>query len=250
MSDPAPPTPDTTAQDEPAPDYTPFPSAFQPRRFLTRVNGQEYLEVKWRLVWLRAVDPNATVETDCVLHSDAQAIFRATVTMTSGASATGWGSETPGDFGDFLEKAETKAIGRALGALGFGTQFTIDHADPGLHERQPRQQPPAPTQRPQTRPVAPQERGQAKRVETSGQRPSTPQRPAQPLSGDPREGARPTQKQIDYLWRCALDTGFTAKEMETLVIDMFGQPYEIDHLNRQAISAMIDRVRAGDVPPF
>src|SRR3546814_7260726 len=47
--------------------------------------------------------------------------------------ATGYGSETPKDFGDYIEKAETKAIGRALGALGFGTQFTDDF-DEG-HER-------------------------------------------------------------------------------------------------------------------
>jgi hypothetical protein len=28
------------------------------------------------------------------------------------------------DFSDYVEKAETKSIGRALAALGFGTQFT------------------------------------------------------------------------------------------------------------------------------
>ncbi|HKG29607.1 MAG TPA: hypothetical protein VKB01_10775, partial [Thermomicrobiales bacterium] len=37
--------------------------------------------------------------------------------------ATGYGSETASDFPDFIEKAETKAIGRALNALGYGAQF-------------------------------------------------------------------------------------------------------------------------------
>ena len=41
--------------------------------------------------------------------------------------ATGWGSETAADFGDYVEKAETKALGRALAALGFGTQFCEDY---------------------------------------------------------------------------------------------------------------------------
>ena len=36
---------------------------FEPARYLTRVNGSDYLEVKWRLVWLRDQHPDATVET-------------------------------------------------------------------------------------------------------------------------------------------------------------------------------------------
>jgi hypothetical protein len=43
--------------------------------------------------------------------------------------ATGHGSETARDFKDYIEKAETKAIGRALAALGFGTQFAPDIDD-------------------------------------------------------------------------------------------------------------------------
>lgn len=100
--------------------------AFDPSRYLTRVNGADYLEVKWRLVWLREQHPEAVVETDLVQHRDDLALFRAKVTLPTGAEATGWGSESPSDFRDFIEKAETKAIGRALAALGFGTQFCPD----------------------------------------------------------------------------------------------------------------------------
>ncbi|MGH2481156.1 MAG: hypothetical protein ACRDHW_15985, partial [Ktedonobacteraceae bacterium] len=43
--------------------------------------------------------------------------------------ATGTKSEKAASFGDFLEKAETGAIGRALAALGYGTQFTGEEFD-------------------------------------------------------------------------------------------------------------------------
>jgi len=39
---------------------------------------------------------------------------------------TGHGSETRAHFPDFIEKSETKAIGRALAALGYGTQHAAD----------------------------------------------------------------------------------------------------------------------------
>ncbi len=40
--------------------------------------------------------------------------------LADGASATGWGSEYREQFPNFIEAAETKALGRALAALGFG----------------------------------------------------------------------------------------------------------------------------------
>jgi hypothetical protein len=99
---------------------------FDPARHLTLVSGKEYLEVKWRLVWLRSEHPDAAIETELVSHHDNEAVFRAQVSIPGGGSATGWGSEDARGFGDYLEKAETKAIGRALAALGFGTQFCTD----------------------------------------------------------------------------------------------------------------------------
>jgi hypothetical protein len=101
-------------------------TAFEPSRYLTKIGNSDYLEVKWRLVWLRHDHPEAMIETSLEQHSDSFALFRATVTLPTGGSATGWGSEQPGDFRDYIEKAETKAIGRALAALGYGTQFCPD----------------------------------------------------------------------------------------------------------------------------
>lgn len=104
-----------------------FQKQFEPARYLTRINGSEYLEVKWRLVWFRAEHPEGVIETELVSLDPQNAVFRARVTIPDGGSATGWGTESPGDFRDYVEKAETKALGRALAALGYGTQFCPDY---------------------------------------------------------------------------------------------------------------------------
>jgi hypothetical protein len=108
-----------------------------------------YLEVKYRLVWLREQEPDAQITTEIVqldLDRDVQAevsewdevqrknvkvikhgkgmvIFKATIKLANGAIGTGTKMENAAAFGDFLEKAESGAIGRALASLGYGTQF-------------------------------------------------------------------------------------------------------------------------------
>ena len=112
---------------------------FDPSRYLMRLPKRarssdgswktvetDYLEVKWRLLWLRTEHPDAVIATELISHLDETAVFRALVSVPNGGSATGWGHETAADFGDYLEKAETKALGRALAALGYGTQFCED----------------------------------------------------------------------------------------------------------------------------
>lgn len=100
--------------------------SFDPTRHLMKLKGKDYLEVKWRLVWFRDVHPDGVLITELVQANEKSAIFKATVSAHGAGVATGYGSEEKTDFGDFLEKAETKAVGRALGALGFGTQFSDD----------------------------------------------------------------------------------------------------------------------------
>lgn len=147
-------------------------SGFDPTPYLRQLRGRgggDYLDVKWRLLWLRKEHPDAELITDMVEHDQQMAIFKATVTLPTGGKATGYGSETANDFPDFIEKAETKAIGRALNALGFGAQFgersdETSAMPPGrpVQERQSSRSatvPPAPVQltRPQqiARPAAP-----------------------------------------------------------------------------------------------
>lgn len=113
--------------------------AFDPSRYLTKLPKRarqadgswktaetDYLEVKWRLLWLRTEHADARIETELVSHEDDQWTFKARVSIPDGGSATGWGQETVHDFADACEKAETKALGRALAALGYGTQFCED----------------------------------------------------------------------------------------------------------------------------
>lgn len=98
-------------------------SKFNPNNYLMKLKGKDYLEVKWRMVWLREDHPNATIETDHIIIEEDRAVFKAVVSIPEAGKATGYGSETKKDFGDFIEKAETKAVGRALAGLGYGTQF-------------------------------------------------------------------------------------------------------------------------------
>lgn len=105
--------------------------AFDPSRHLIDIQGKQYLPVNWRLFWLRDSHPDADIETELVHESAEAALFKAKVVIPGRGSATGYGSETADDFGDFIEKAETKALGRALAALGFGTQFCDDFDEGG-----------------------------------------------------------------------------------------------------------------------
>jgi hypothetical protein len=110
---------------------------FDPReklRDLTRkdrfgkTTHNDYLDVKWRVVWVRDQYPGAKITTRMErldLERDI-AVVHAHVVLPSGAEASGFGSESKDDWKDYIEKAETKAIGRALAALGFGTQFCDD----------------------------------------------------------------------------------------------------------------------------
>lgn len=101
--------------------------AFNVRRYLIRVRGgQQYLPVAARLVWFREEHPDWSIETH-PLTLDIEggcAIFQAVVKDAQGrVVATATKMETRGDFADFVEKAETGAVGRALAMCGYGTQF-------------------------------------------------------------------------------------------------------------------------------
>lgn len=109
---------------------------FNPSDHLMNLKGKDYLEVRWRIVWFRDEYPTGQIDTQLLSHTVddknvATAVFKATASFIGEngavALASSHGSEESTDFGDYLEKAETKAIGRALAALGFGTAFTDDH---------------------------------------------------------------------------------------------------------------------------
>jgi len=126
---------------------------FNPNEHLTQLQTKDglrdYLPVQWRLVWFREQCPGGSIETEMlhldldreteeelliwnnekkqnekvVKHAKGFVIFHAVVKDGKGGVGTGTKSEKAASFPDFIEKAETGAIGRALAALGYGTQF-------------------------------------------------------------------------------------------------------------------------------
>ena len=110
---------------------------FNPNEHLIQIKGKDYLPVAWRLVWLRATHPEASIETELVRADERGVTVRADVSWPELLPAgdeykthivhnTGYAMEPwdkPGRMGAALENAETSAIGRALAAAGFGTQF-------------------------------------------------------------------------------------------------------------------------------
>lgn len=105
---------------------------FNPKEHMMVLKGKEYLQVAWRLVWFREDHPDWSIDANCVEQDENHAIFKAIVADENGIQkSSGHGSESKRDFGDFLEKAETKAVGRALAMLGYGTQFAGEELDEG-----------------------------------------------------------------------------------------------------------------------
>src|SRR5687768_10236933 len=99
---------------------------------LLNLRGKEYLEVKYRLVWFREDHPDWSIETELISVADVSAYARATVRDEQGRIiATSHKFESIQGFPDFIEKAETGAIGRALALIGYGTQFCADELDEG-----------------------------------------------------------------------------------------------------------------------
>ena len=106
--------------------------AFNANDHMMQLKGKDYLQVAWRLVWFREDHPDWGINAECVEQDQEHAIFKATICDENGIQkSSGHGSESKRDFGDFLEKAETKAVGRALAMLGYGTQFAADELDEG-----------------------------------------------------------------------------------------------------------------------
>lgn len=107
---------------------------FNPKNHLIQLKGKDYLQVQWRLVWFREDHPDWCIDTDLINYDPEakHAIFKAVISDETGArKSAATGSESARDFGDYIEKAETKAIGRALAILGYGTQFVGDELDEG-----------------------------------------------------------------------------------------------------------------------
>lgn len=97
---------------------------FNPNEHLMDLKGKSYLQVMWRLVWFREEKPLWCIDTNLEQLTENHAVFSAKIYDENGVQkSAGYGSESVKYFRDFIEKAETKAVGRALAMLGYGTQF-------------------------------------------------------------------------------------------------------------------------------
>lgn len=111
--------------------------AYDPREHLSQIQGRDYLTVSNRIDWLTSEWESYDIATEIVTVDEQSCVMKATVCLLEPATqaivkkATGYGSETRADFGDYIEKAETKALGRALRALGFGTPEADGAPDSG-----------------------------------------------------------------------------------------------------------------------
>lgn len=112
---------------------------YHPEQHLSRARKSsakdDYLNVAQRLVWFireqrqmiaaGAATGPFVIKTR-VLELDSEKGFctcEATIRDCLGNEASDIGTETKADFQDYAEKAATKAKGRALASLGYGTQF-------------------------------------------------------------------------------------------------------------------------------
>jgi hypothetical protein len=192
-------------------------TTFDPRRFVTRVGGADYLEVKWRVYWLRTQHPDAVISTELISHENSVAVFKAHVSIPGGGSSTGWGSEGYDDFRDYLEKAETKALGRALAALGFGTQFTpdFDFAE-----------------------------GQEKVVDAPVRLARQRQLVdfAQERQGHAAERQSMTDRQKSFIRQMSREKGLSEQGIDEQVTELFGKSF--DQLDRRDASSYIERLKS------
>jgi hypothetical protein len=196
---------------------------FNPRANVRKLPGRggnaEYLDVKDRIAWFRHDWPEGQIDTTHITLTDQIAVFRCmAVKITDGGEAhgfaTGHGSETPGDFKDYIEKAETKAIGRALAALGYGTQFLPDDGE-----------------RIADAPI--------EFASTRGRRLANQDNGLAPRASD---GQTVTGRQLKFIRVIAREAGLDDAAVRADVLESFG--CAVEELGRQEASEYIERLQA------
>jgi hypothetical protein len=114
-------------------------SIFDPMKYMLKLpktkkvklsNGQvkweqieaDYLPVAARIMWFRREHPDWSIITKIVQLANKAVVMKAVIKNAEGrVIATARKKETEIGFPDYIEKAETGAIGRALALCGYGT---------------------------------------------------------------------------------------------------------------------------------
>ncbi len=106
---------------------------YNPNDHLLNLKGRDYLNVQHRLLWFirdqRALIAGGLATTSYVVRTECVdldretgwAHFKTYVRDVLGNECEMYGSESAKDFPDYIEKASTKSLGRALLGLGYGT---------------------------------------------------------------------------------------------------------------------------------
>lgn len=230
---------------------------FDPKKHLIRIQGnREYLPVAARLIWFRQEHPDWGIVTHPVeINLERQyVIFSCQIFNAEGkVMATATKMENVRGFPDYLEKAETGSVGRALAMCGYGTQFAPEFDEGDRLADAPMAQSYA---APRSAPTG--VRGAAPRPAASGMSVSTgtsgitrvrePERPAMDPSGEdddedpfgeepvdgeaPANGTAPTPKENLLAGnRCSVDgcsNVLTAGQM-TMAMNKFGRPLCLLH---------------------
>lgn len=219
-------------------DFTPQPIKLQ---------GKEYLEVNQRVYWLRQDHPDAKITTHLLTHNEAEgyALFMAMVEIPSiGTLATGHGSAKRSDLRgpvaiNYLEKAETKAIGRACAGAGYGTLAALEEdgdtlADTPVERAPGRAERPATTPQPsEAAPVTPGDRERTVQAADGRQ-------PAIAMSNG--AGAL-SDKQLKAIYAIARAARHMSEpEVDARATELYGRP--VPQLTRAEASLFIDNLKA------
>ncbi len=182
--------------------------------------SNDYLDVKWRLVWFREEHPDGSIQTELLSTPGVSpAVVKATVTLQNGVTSTGFGQCGTEDWGDWLEKAETRSIGRALALLGFGTQFCEDFDDIITDAPvEPRQEP--------------RQARQTSEKSEKSEKPATNSEPGNPMTANQRR----------YIESLARDAGMDQAGLDQTVVKRYG--HGLSELTKSEASALIEALQA------
>lgn len=99
----------------------------------TNIKGKQYAQVNQRIKAFRMVFPDGFIRTSIVHLEEGMIIMKAEVGIDDEVLATGYAYEREESSminrTSFVENADTSAVGRALGMLGFGIDMAVASAE-------------------------------------------------------------------------------------------------------------------------